>query len=439
MSFSAFYTGLTGLKTHSTALNVIGNNLANVNTVGYKGSRTTFSELFSGASGGFGVNGAGVPHQVGAGVSLASVQQLFAQGSMQPSEVTTDLAIQGNGFFALRTNDDQPVYSRAGNFSFNAQGFLVNPDGYRVQGYTQHDANGNINATGQVSDISIPVGMTAAPLPSSFFELALNLNASARTDDTATATTDEAAVFSTGVTMYDAMGGEHTVTVVFRPVSTDTDAAPEQWTWEARIDKAELASPSATTAAYDVIDTGTMTFDATGQLASPTGNITLSLPNFANGAQGQAVEWRMYNTDGDPVITSYVSGSAVNNLRQDGYGMGRLSALAVSDDGIVSGVFTNGQTLQLAQVAIASFNAPEGLFRRGGNTFMASLGSGPAALGVANSGGRGKIASRSLELSNVDITDQFTELIITERGYQSNSRIITTTDAVMQEALQLKR
>lgn len=430
MGFSSFYAGLTGLKAHAIALNTIGNNLANVNTIGYKASRTSFSELFASATGS-GVNGAGMPNQVGAGVQVAAVQQLFAQGAMQPTEVTTDLAIQGGGFFTLRTLDGAPAYSRAGNFSFNADGFLVDPGGNRVQGYTQRNAAGQIVASGNPMDIQIPTGLTANPQLSSYFQIDMNLKATAQLDNAATAA-DEAEVFSTGVTIHDSLGTEHNLTMVMRPTSAGT------WTYEARIPTADLAAPTAT-GSYQVISTGTLQFDGTGQLIAPTGNVTLSIPAFSDGANAQTVEWRLFDTSGDAVLTGYAAPSAINNLSQDGYGMGRLQALAVGMDGTISGVFTNGQTLGLAQLAIASFNSPEGLVRRGENTYQSSLGSGPAALGVANSGGRGKISSRSLELSNVDITDQFTDLITTERGYQANSRVITTTDTVMQEALRLKQ
>lgn len=549
MSFSSFYTGLTGLKAHSVALNVIGNNLANVDTVGFKASRVSFSELFSSA-GGFGVNGAGVPHQVGSGVQLGAVQQLFAQGSLQTSDVTTDLAIQGNGFFALKTADGAPVYSRSGNFSFNSDGYLVDPNGYRVQGYTARNSAGDIVATGDVSDIQIPTGVTAPPQESSYFQVNMNLNSAAAVDNPATTSANEAEVFSTGVTVYDALGAEHNMTMLFTPVDTNSDGHLDQWQYQARIPTSDIAPPTggwpAGTADYQTVASGTVSFDSNGRLSAPSGNVEITIPTYANGAAGQSVEWRLFDPNaaqvptrasvtgaaaipagglaaaesltvtvngaattvalaaGDTasaivskintalgsaagayafvdsankvgiassafgpgqsvsvtstgagtglnglagsggtgmptVVTGYASSSAVNNLGQDGYGMGRLQSLAVDNSGLVSGVFTNGQTIGLAQVAVASFNAPEGLLRLGNNAYQASIGSGPAALGAANSGGRGKIASRSLELSNVDITDEFTQLIITERGYQANSRVITTTDTVMQEALRLKQ
>lgn len=442
MSFSSFYAGLTGLKSHAMALNVIGNNLANVNTVGFKGSRVSFSELFATAMGGFGLNGAGMPNQIGAGVQVGAVQQLFAQGAMQPSEVTTDLAIQGNGFFTLAMPEGQPAYTRAGNFSFDADGFLVDPNGFRVQGYTQRNADGSINASGAVTDIQIPTGMVAPPELTTYFRVDMNLDASAPADDPAT-TVNEAGNYTSSVALYDSLGDAHDVSIYFERAATTG-----QWTWEARIPKAELANPTTTTTEdYEVLDSGTLQFDSNGTLSQVDGaaaaNVTLAVPpagiNFKNGAAAQSVEWRLIDASGAPVVTGYSAASAVNNVNQDGFAMGRLQALAVATDGTVSGVFSNGQTLGLAQLAIATFNAPGGLARRGENTYMQSIGSGSPALGAATSGGRGKISARALELSNVDITDQFTDMILTERGYQANSRVITTTDTLMQEALRLKQ
>lgn len=444
MGFSSFYAGLSGLKAHSASLNVIGNNLANVNTIGYKGSRISFAEMFSssglaGFNGGFGLNGGGSPYQVGMGVQMAAVQQLFSQGSLQPTEVVTDLGIQGGGFFVLRNNADVPVYGRAGNFSFDAEGYLVSPEGFRVQGYTQKDVDGHILPSGTLADIQIPSSLIASPEVTSYFRVDMNLNAGARVDDTTT-TANEAEVHTVGITLYDSLGDPHDLTIVCTPQDTDADGTLDQWAWEARIPKADLGiAVDPGDPEYSVIGNGTMTFDENGQLTSPEDNIQLDITGWANGASDQTVEWRVLGTDGNPAIHGFSAPSATDSLAQNGYSLGRLRTLAVDNSGLISGVFTNGETLELAQVAMATFNNPQGLLKSDGNTFMASIGSGPAALGAANTGGRGSIISKTLEQSNVDITDQFTDLIVAERGYQSNSRVITTTDTLMQEALTLKR
>lgn len=438
---TGFYSGLAGLKIHNAWLNVIGNNLANVNTVGYKASRANFSEMFSasglaGFNGGFGSNGAGSPFQVGMGVQLGSVQQLFTQGSLQPTEVATDLALQGGGFFMLRSADGLPVYTRAGNFGFDAEGFMVNPSGLRVQGFVDKDINGNIVPSGTPADIQIPAGLTAPPKITSYFSAQLNLNAGARVDNTTTAG-DESEQFTTGISVFDSLGAEHDLTIVFTPVDTDTDGVLDQWDYEVRIPSSDLQAP--TTTPFQVLDSGTMTFDGNGVLTAPTTNVPIAIPNYSNSASAQTVEWRVLDSAGKPVVSGYAGPSAMEGLTQDGYGVGRIRALAVDSDGLISGVFTNGQTLELAQMAVASFNNPGGLLKFGQNGFTSSLGSGPAAIGIANTGGRGEVASKTLELSNVDITEQFTDLIVAERGYQSNSRVITTQDQLLQEAINIKR
>jgi flagellar hook protein FlgE len=240
------------------------------------------------------------------------------------------------------------------------------------------------------------------------------------------------------MSVFDSRGAQHDLTLLFTPIDTGTDGVADQWNYEVRIPSADMAAPTGTNG-YDVLASGTMTFDGAGQLSSPTANIDITIPGFANGANGQTVEWRLFDNNSNPVITGYAAVSANTGLTQDGYGVGRLRALAIDNDGLVSGVFTNGQSLELSQLAVATFNNPAGLFKFGQNGYSASIGSGPAVLGPANTGGRGSVASRALELSNVDITEQFTDLIVMERGYQSNARVITTADQVLQEAIAIKR
>lgn len=433
---TGFYTGLTGLKAHSAALGVIGNNLANVNTVGFKSGRVGFSEMFTGLSGGFSTNGAGSSFQAGLGVQLSGVQQLFHQGSLQPTEVVTDLALQGGGFFMMRDADGLPVYTRAGNFSFDNQGYLVDQSGLQVQGFLDKDAAGKIIPSGTPGAIQIPSGMTAPPQVTSFFRPEINLNSGARVANTTTG--QQAETHSSGMSVFDSRGAQHDLTLLFTPIDTGTDGVADQWSYEVRIPSADMAAPTGTNG-YDVLASGTMTFDGAGQLSAPTANIDITIPGFANGANGQNVEWRLFDNNSKPVITGYAAVSANTGLTQDGYGVGRLRALAIDNDGVISGVFTNGQSLELSQLAVATFNNPAGLFKFGQNGYSASIGSGPAVLGPANTGGRGTVASRALELSNVDITEQFTDLIVMERGYQSNARVITTADQVLQEAIAIKR
>ncbi len=449
MGASAFYAGLTGLNANAAALATIGNNLANTNTIGFKTGRTNFAQLF--APGAAAVNGAGVPQQIGLGVTVSGVQTLFTAGSLQPTDVVTDMALQGGGFFTLETQEGLSVFSRAGNFSFNSQGNLVNDNGFRVQGYTQKDADGKVVTTGVPQDIVIPAGLTAPPQASGYFQASMNLQNGATQP------------FVTGINVFDSLGAQHDVTLVMTPTSFAPTGAV--WGWEARVPAADIAgAPTGPTdPEYIVVATGTMTFDGNGQLVAntmtgwtpPTTETPpiYDLPlvfdaanntGWANGASAQTVTWNVVDPNiAAPqrvgLITGYDAPSEMDGLSTDGYGVGQLQSLAVSADGLIAGVFTNGQTLELGQLAVASFNNSAGLQNYYGNTYISSLGSGPPALGIAGTGGRGTVVSKALELSNVDITDQFTQMIVAERGYQANTKIITTMDQLAQETINIKR
>ncbi len=427
MSFSSFYAGLTGLKTYSSSLGVIGNNLANINTIGYKSGRAQFAELVSQAFG-TAANGAGNVLQAGLGVRLAGVQSQFSQGALQATGLVTDMAIQGNGFFVMRDANGAQMYSRAGSFTFDKDGFLVNPAGHRVQAYTQRDALGRIQSSGDLGDVLIPLGMQSDPQATATMRLQLNLDAQ----------TDLAAPpFATSIAVYDSLGAEHDLTMRFTPQDTDSDGTIDQWLWEAMLPASELAGGGT---GDTVVGSGTLQFDGSGQLVSPTTDQSISIPAWSNGADAQTVTWQLFDPEsGDPVLSSFAKSSVLSDYTQDGFPPGELQGLSVDAAGLITGTFSNGRTEELAQIAIANFNNPGGLLKAGDNEFVATVGSGPAVIGEAGLGGRGSIAAQALELSNVDITEQFTDLIIAQRGYQSNSRVITTTDEVIQEALSLKR
>ena len=436
MAFSAFYAGLSGLQANAGRLSVIGNNLANVNTIGFKASRVTFQDIFSQTGIGAGVNGAGNPQQVGLGTQIAGIDQMFSQGSLQSTGLVTDVAIQGNGFFVVADRAGGRALTRAGNFTFDKDGNLVTAAGQYVQGYAQRDANNRIVTSGTIGNITIPVGLGAPPLATSFVSTQINLSADAKVDDPATAT-DEAGVFSTTMSIYDSLGARHDMTLSFRPVDTNADGIRDQWTYTATVPGGEVAGGTAGTPFQ--LATGAVTFDASGKLTAPSGAVPLSTPAWTNGAAGQAVEWRLFDDSLAGTITGFSGPSATSSTNQNGYGVGQLRTLTMDQDGLISGVFTNGVTLEMARFALATFNNPNGLLKNGMNSYLETNASGPATIGGANSGGRGMLSANSLELSNVDITQEFTDLIVSERGYQANSRIITTTDQIMQEALSLKR
>lgn len=432
MGFSSFYAGLSGLQAYSSHLNVIGNNLANVNTIGFKTSRMTFQDLLYQTSVGSGQN----PSQIGLGVQSASVDSLFSQGSLQGTGLVTDLAVQGNGFFVMRDEQGSRLFTRAGNFSLDKNGNLATTSGALVQGYTTRDASGNIVTSGALDSINIPSGLTAPPRQTTTFTATTNLNASARVDDPLT-TADEAEAFSTTLSVFDSLGARHDLTLKFTPADTDADGNLDGWDYEISTEGAEVAGGTAGTPS--ILASGSLAFDANGKLSSPSGNVAFTTPAWTNGAAAQPLSWELFDAAGASMITGYAGASATSTVNQDGYSAGTLRTLVINNDGQVDGVFTNGSTLQLARLALATFNNANGLLKAGFNGYLEATASGSATIGAANSGGRGAIASNSLELSNVDITQELTDMITAERGYQANSRIITTTDQVIQEALNLKR
>jgi flagellar hook protein FlgE len=433
MGFSALYAGLSGLDAYSSNLNVIGNNLANVGTVGFKTSRMTFQDLLYSVAFGNSRN----PNQVGLGVQPASVDSLFSQGSLAGTGVVTDLAIQGNGFFVLRDAQGGRGFTRAGNFSLDKDGSLVTSAGAYVQGYTNRDSNGNIVTSGSLSDINLPPGLTAPPKETTTFSAHSNLNASARVDDPATVGVNEAEVFSMSLTVYDSLGAKHDVTMTFTPQDTNADGHLDRWSYEVTVPGEDVTGGTAGTPF--VLSSGNAAFDANGSLISPAGNVSIAAPGWTNGAGAQSLTWSLFDATGKSLITGYEGSSAASTVTQDGYASGTLRALTINIDGLVEGVFTNGATQEIARISLATFNNPNGMLKAGFNSFLEASASGLPTIGAANAGGRGSIASNSLELSNVDITQELTKLITAERGYQANSRVITTTDQIIQEALNLKR
>jgi len=420
--YSAFYSGLSGLATNANALNVIGNNLSNINTVGFKGSSTTFRDIFSTSLGGVSTQGNGNPIQFGLGVQVNSVSQDFSQSSFQGTGNALDMAIQGNGFFTLQTSDGRQVFTRAGNFTRNNGGFLVASDGANVMGWNRDATTGTVNTSASLAPISIDAGTTASAFATQNIRTGVNLNASA----TAGATS----VLTTPIQVYDSQGNTQTLTVTYTKTGTNT------WNYS-------IAGPAGATVGGQ--SAGTLTFSSSGALqdinglgataaADPNLNIT-----WGNGAAPSTIKFNLVNTDGSANLTQFSAASSTSSSFQDGYGAGTLRDLTVDQNGVISGTFTNGQVIQLAQVALSTFNNVNGLVQTGNNHWGQSLASGSPTIGLANQGGRGGVLGSNLELSNVDVAGEFTKLILSQRGYQANSRIVTTTDELLQETLNLKR
>lgn len=425
MSLSSLYTGISGLDAYSQAMSVIGNNIANVNTVGFKASRISFEDILSqslvGATGQF---------QIGRGVQVGSVQRLFSQSTFQTTSSATDLAIDGDGFFIV-SRDGTTLYTRAGQFYLDEQGILVNHRGYALQGWMLDD-QGSITST--LQDINLS-NISSAPRATSRVVINVNLDVNEAILANPFDVTDpvNTSSYMTPITVYDATGNGHLVNVYFRKQDNDT------WEWHALLDGAELEGG---TPGNQEVAAGSLDF-TDGKLQTETFSTPFSVQFFGtSGAQsidfdfGNSIDEGGTGLDGS---TEFAGGSTTKFLSQDGYTQGNLISIQIDNEGVVSGVFSNGQSRQVYQVALARFTSPWGLTSIGGNLFAETTHSGPPIVGEAGSSGLGQINSNSLELSNVDLATEFVEMIKTQQAFQANSRIITTTDQMLQEIVNLKR
>ena len=432
MSVGAFSAGLSGLNANAVYLSVIGNNLANINTVGFKASAVTFMDLVSQTIGGGSQN----PMQVGLGVVTGSISPVFSQGAPESTREATNVAIQGGGFFLVK-GDDGNAYTRAGNFSFDSNGVLVSPDGFKVQGWTAADPLGNIITTGTPDDIAVPPGVLRPPVATSNFATVTNLSASAAVNDT----------FTSSVQIYDSLGQSHLTTLTY----TNTRAGA--WNWAMTVDGADVTGGTAGTPS--TLASGTLAFDATGQLnsvsiAAPgTGggtlpavtnlDVTFATPTWTNGAAANTMTWDITDTNNVNSLTGFSAASATSSLRQNGATAGMVDNISILKDGTIQATFGAGQTVAVGQLALVNFNNPKGLMKMGSNKFGESQSSGSPNVGTAGTGGRGTLIGNALEQSNVDIAQEFTQMILAQRGYQANAKTITVSDELMVDTLQLKR
>jgi flagellar hook protein FlgE len=412
---TSFNTALLGLNNNSLTINVIGNNLANLNTTSFKAGRTTFAELLGGV---VSISTTGNPIQQGNGSYCPQILQVNTQGTMNYTGRATDVAISGNGFFVVETSGGK-AFSRAGNFGIDSSGNLVNIDGFKILGYPA--VNGAIQKSGELGYISVSKGLSLAPKATTTLGMTVNLDAAAAIGST----------FATSAEVIDSLGSSHTVTVTY------TKGSNTSWGWSATIPAVDAGG--AATAPPVSIGTGSLTFDNSGHLTAPLTNPALTLTGLTNGAANMNVKFEMLDSTGKSRITGFGSDSAVSTTNQDGYTSSVLKDITIGADGIVNGIFDNGQVLPLSQLALASFPNQDGLLKVKGATFLGSLISGEPSIGTAGTGGRGSVQGGSLEQSNVDIAQEFTELIVAQRGYQANSRMITTTDELYQDAINLKR
>ena len=414
--FTVFNTALSGLSANSTAIDIVGNNLANLNTTGYKADTVEFQDLMSQQL------GTASTGQVGLGVGSAESVRQLTQGSVTQTTGAFDAAIQGSGFFVVKDVNQQLLYTRAGNFTLDPTGHLQTATGENVQGWNA--AAGVVNPNSAVSDIVVPLNGVTPATATSNMSATVNLNASGTLGGTT-------GTYSAPIQVVDAQGGTHTLTVTF----TKSDA--NKWDYAITIPDADLTTPSATPLA-----TGTLTFDGTGQLSDPpvkTGSIEVKIAGLGDGASDMDVNWNLYNSSGGALVTQFAQSSGVSATSQDGTPAGQITKVGISNGGLLVATYSNGQSATVGQIALASIENPGSLLAVGNNSLQPTAATSAPAIGAANSGGRGQIVGQSLESSTVDIATEFTNLITFQRSYQANSRVITTADQMTQDLIGLIR
>jgi len=449
MGLNTFSTALSGLDSSSMGLNVVGNNLANLNTVGFKQSNVSFSEVLGQH---FSTPGGNVGH-IGLGSQVQSVRAEFSQGGIQTSTNPLDVAIQGQGMIVLSDKGTR-LYSRAGSMHLDSTGNLVSGGGANVQGYAQNLATGLIDKSLGLKDIQVP-NTLVAPTPTSLFEIGMNLDSAAPTGST----------FSSNVQLFDTQGTSHMATLsMVKDISTDT-VPVTRWRFDLTIPTNQTANSSPTdTTSISLLTgltattppaAGALVFDGNGVMTSaylgsdPATNpaladitvppSTVTLPALSNGASLTPMTWQLITDAGSPNVTGYASASEVSASRQNGAASGTLLSLSILSDGTLNAVFNNGKTVNIAQLVLAQFSNVEGLTAQGGGLYTQSAVSGEARLGPPGDSGQGKLIGGALELSNVDLATELTKIITYQRGYQANARMITTADQILQETLNIKQ
>lgn len=402
-----FGVPLSGLIASQDQLTSVSNNLANLDTVGYKDQTVSFSDLFAQSSS---VNATDNPIQTGLGVATSQTDSDFTDGGISSTGIASNMALSGNGFFVVQGTSGAPSYTRAGDFTANSDGYLTAPSGELVLGYGA--TNGVVSTTGTIQPLKVALGSVIPASATSSFQISANLNSSAAVGSTFASTTP----------IYDSLGAQHTLTVTYTKTASNT------WTYSADVPTAD------TGAASSQIGTGTLTFDSSGNLTAPTGTVSLTIPSFTDGAAAANLSWSLVNSNGAGTITQTDLANSTSST-QNGQGSGTLTSYAIQADGTIEGSYSNGQTNALGQVAIASFANTQGLVRTGNNDYQATPGSGAAAIGVAGTGGRGVITGGSVEASNVDVAAEFSKMIVAQQAYSANAKTITTFQQISEATI----
>ena len=425
----SLWSGISGLNASNEQMDIIGNNIANVNTVGFKAGSTVFGDILSQS-----ITGGSGTMQIGRGVRVTAIPTLFGQGSFASTQSATDLAIDGEGFFIVKNSDGATYYTRAGMFNMGEGGYLRDMNGYKVQGYLYENGI-NTNAIGDISLSDIQ----SDPSATTEFSIGANLNSEAAEGD----------IFISAQTVYDSLGGAHTLKMEFKKL-----ANARTWSCHAYID----GKPSNDTPVSS--DSLTIVFKDDGSLESADGNdppedVILNFDAFQDdsdlnpsgatlGDGSNNITWVIV---GDPATTSltpetltgYASPSVNRSLVSDGWSSGELQSLSIGSDGVIDGSFTNGQSMAIGQIALAKFSNTLGLKKMGNSLFAVTVSSGDALINKPGTGGVGEISPNSLEMSNVDLATEFINMITAQKAYQASAKVVTTTDQMMSELMNIKR
>jgi len=407
---SAYSTALSGLLANNTALDVVGNNLANMNTDGFKTDSVQFQDAIVQANQSL---------QVGEGVESTITETNFSQGNLQTTNQPLDAAIQGGGFFVVQDPSSGAVqYTRDGSFSLNSSGQLVSSSGDLVQGWMA--SNGTVTPSGATTAITVPALNSQTPSATANMTLSANLDA----------TTASGGSFSTTVGVVDSLGNLQTVTVDF------TEAGANTWNYTATIPGQDVKGGTAGTPT--TIGTGTLTFDTNGNLKSPasgTPAVLKTTGGLADGAADLNINWNLYDASGNATITQYAQASAASGSTQDGVQPGTVTGVSLENGGDLVATYSNGNVVTIAQVALAAVTNPESLVAVANNNFTVGSDTVTPSIGAADTSQRGSIVAGSLETSNVDMATEFTNLILYQRGYEANSKVLTTVEQMEQALL----
>ena len=412
---SYFSTPLSGLNASSAALQAISNNLANMNTDGYKTQTASFSDVFYQN---YGTNGSGEPLQAGLGVQVSGTEQDLTNGPISSTGNSANMALDGAGYFVVQSSPGALAYTRSGDFTTNTLGQLTTPGGQLLMGYPS--VNGAISTNVPLQAINVGSGATSPAQATSSFQITANLDSTAKVGDT----------FNSPMKVYDSLGASHMLTIEY------TKTAANQWSFNVTIPSSEIQGGTGTATS---VGSGALSFDSSGALLSPSSPVTsINVGPLADGAAALTPAWLLQSTSLGSTVTQTANASSNNATTQDGFGAGSLSTYSVLKDGSVQATFTNGQNRLVGQIAVASFANPQGLHLDGGNLYQTTFGSGDPVIGTAGSGGRGSIDGASVEQSNVDVAKEFAKMIVAQRSYEANAKAITAFDQIEQATIQMK-